>query len=227
MSRRAQGLLLLAAAIAGIAYGQIRSATITGTVTDSSGGLVTGAQITITEQQTAISNSTKTTEAGQFTVPYLPAGSYTVSITAPGFSEYKVKDLVVSTGQTVRSDAQLKLAAVGTAVEISAQGATIQTDSSTVQSSIDAKVIDILPNPTSNPIYYAFLQAGVVPRVQTADTTSIQSFGVGVHGRKQWNAIGINGGRAWTNDFQLDGLPVMAAAITNSPSSRIRKACPK
>ncbi|MEO8592663.1 MAG: TonB-dependent receptor [Candidatus Solibacter sp.] len=210
MSRLRQGVLfLLFLSAAGVVYGQIRSATITGTVTDASGGLIAGAQVTITENETAISNTTKTTEGGAFTLPYLPAGTYTVAIAAPGFATHKLTGLAVATGQTVRSDAQLKLAALGTAVEVTSTAVAIQTDSSTVQSSIDSKVIDILPNPTSNPIYYAFLQAGVVPRVQTADTTSIQSFGVGVHGRKQWNAIGINGGRAWTNDFQLDGLPVM------------------
>ncbi len=202
-------LFLLALVTMVVAYAQIRSATITGTVTDASGAVLAGAQVMVTEQQTAITNTTKTTEAGAFAVPYLPSGAYTVVVKAPGFADYKVTGIAVTTGQTVRADAQLKLATLGTAVEVSAQGVTIQTDSSTVQSSVESKAIDILPNPTSNPMYYAFLQAGVMPRVATNDTTSIQAFGIGVHGRKQWNAVGINGGRAWTSDVQLDGLPVM------------------
>jgi hypothetical protein len=203
-------LFLLALLTVAVAYGQIRSATITGSVTDASGGLVAGAQVTVTEQGTAISNTTKTTETGLFTVPYLPAGAYTVRIAAQGFAEYKVTGLDLGTGQTFRSDVQLKLATVGTAVEVSAQTATIQSDSSTVQGSIESRVIDILPNPTSNPLYYAFLQAGVVPRVQSQNTTTVDSFGIGTTGRRQWAAVGINGGRIWTNDIQLDGLPVMS-----------------
>src|SRR5437879_9693338 len=66
------------------------------------------------------------------------------------------------------------------------------------------------------------LQAGVQPSNATADTTTNTSFGIGVNGRRQYSAIGINGGRAFTNDIQLDGLPVMgggyneAAVIPNT-----------
>ena len=212
MYRRAPGAVLFALGLfaGGLAYGQIRSATITGTVTDAAGAMVPRAQVTVTEQETAISYKTVTTESGAFTAPYLPAGTYTASIVAPGFAEYKVNGIVVTTGQTVRQDAQLKVATLGSAVEVSAQAAQIQTDSSTVQGAITAKAIDILPNPTSNPLYYAFLQAGVVPRVQAADTTGTSSFGIGTTGRRQWAAVGINGGRIWTNDIQLDGLPIMS-----------------
>ncbi len=178
-------------------------------MTDGSGAVVPGAQVTVTEQETAISNETKATDAGLYTIPYLPAGTYALSIKASGFAEYKVTGLAIGTGQVVRSDAQLKVATVGQAVEVSAQAVSIQTDSSAVQSSIESRAIDILPNPTNNPLYYATLQAGVVPRLTTTDTTTQDSFGIGVHGRKAWNAVGINGGRAWTSDVQLDGLPVM------------------
>src|SRR5512138_323889 len=179
MSRRMRwGFLFLSALVAAcVAYGQIRSATITGTVTDPSGATVAGAQVTVTEQQTSVSNTTKTTEAGIFTIPYLPAGTYTVTVTATGFADYRLTGLTLGAGQTIRSDAGLKLATVGTAVEVAAQAAAIQTDSSSVQSAIDSKAIDILPNPTSNPLYYAALQPGVVSRLTSTDTTTMDSFG--------------------------------------------------
>src|SRR3954452_15695899 len=107
-----RGLFVAAVLTVGMAYGQIRSATITGTVTDASGAVVPHAQVVITEQETAISSKTLTTDSGVFTVPYLPADTYTANVSAPGFAEYKVSGIVVTTGQTVRSDAQLKLAAV-------------------------------------------------------------------------------------------------------------------
>ena len=115
-------LFLLALFAASVAFGQIRSGTITGTVTDASGGSVAGAQVTVTEQQTAISNNTKTTEAGAFTVPYLPAGSYSVAVTASGFADYRQKDIVLATAQTFRVDVALKLATLGAAVEVSGRG---------------------------------------------------------------------------------------------------------
>lgn len=131
-----RGVLVLLAVLAGEAFGQIRSATITGTVTDATGAVVPRAQATVTELETAISTKSLTTDSGSFTLPYLPAGTYTATISAPGFAEYKVSGIVVATGQTIRSDAQLKLASVGASVEVQAQAATIQTDSSTVQGTI-------------------------------------------------------------------------------------------
>ena len=107
MYRRAPGAVLFALSLfaVGLAYGQIRSATITGSVTDAAGAMVPRAQVTVTEQETAISYKTVTTESGAYTVPYLPAGTYTANITAPGFAEYKLTGLIVTTGQTVRQDA--------------------------------------------------------------------------------------------------------------------------
>ena len=60
------------------------------------------------------------------------------------------------------------------------------------------------------------------PRNAATATTGDNSFGIGVNGRRQFSAVGINGGRAFTNDIQLDGLPVMgggyneAAVIPNT-----------
>ena len=209
-------LILLGFLIVGVAYAQIRSATITGTITDASGSVVPGAVVVVTDQGTGIGNTTKTTETGQYTVPYLSAGTYTVEVTSSGFALYRQTGLALNTGQTIRADAALKVAAVGTTIEVAAQSTQIQTESSTVQGAVSARVIDMLPNPTSNPMYYAFLQAGVVPRVQAIDSTGINSFGVGVDGRRQWSAIGVNGGRAWTNDIQLDGLPVMGGGYNEA-----------
>ena len=77
-------------------------------------------------------------------------------------------------------------------------------------------MIEALPNITQNPLAYAFLQAGAVPRAAAADTTSLNSFGIGVAGRRQFSAVGVNGGRAFTNDIQLDGLPVMGGGYNEA-----------
>src|SRR5690349_11700314 len=90
-------MLLWCISAATIAHAQIRSATITGTVTDASGASVPGAQVIITEKETNISTTAVTTEAGVYTAPYLPAGSYTVAVTATGFAPYRQVDIPVST----------------------------------------------------------------------------------------------------------------------------------
>src|SRR5215813_198162 len=95
-------------------HAQIRSATITGTVQDSSGASVAHAVVSITNQETGINASATTTESGQFTFPYLPAGPYTVTVTAPGFVIFKESGLNLATAQTARVDATLKVSAVET-----------------------------------------------------------------------------------------------------------------
>ena len=78
-------------------------------------------------------------------------------------------------------------------------------------------MIEALPNITQNPLAYAMLQAGAVGRAASARTpTGLNSFGIGVDGRRQWSAVGVNGGRAFTNDIQLDGLPVMGGGYNEA-----------
>jgi hypothetical protein len=197
-------------------FSQIRSATITGTVRDATGAVVPDAAVEVTEQETGITTSVKTTAAGVFTAPYLAAGTYTVSVKKPGFVVYKQTGVAVAVNQTVRIDVDLKTGGVEQTVEVTAQAAQIQTDSSTVQGAVESKVINALPNPTDNPLYYALFQAGVAPRSASGDTTSLNSFGIGTTARRQWSTVGVNGGRAFTNDIQLDGLPVMGGGYNEA-----------
>ena len=219
---RTAALLLPLILTSSPAHAQIRSATIAGTVKDATGAVVAAADIAIANQETGITANMKTGEEGQFAFPYLPAGVYTVTVTATGFVTFKESGVNLATAQTARVDVALKLSTVDTTVEVVAQAARIQTDTTSVSGALQARAIDAIPNITQNPLYYAFLQAGVQPRNATASTTNDNSFGIGVNGRRQFSAVGINGGRAFTNDVQLDGLPVMgggyneAAVIPNT-----------
>src|SRR5258708_31963379 len=88
-------IVLLGAIVAPLALAQIRSATVTGTVTAASGAVVAGAQVEIVNQATNIGDKTKTTDAGLFTFPYLQAGLYTVSVNMAGFSPYRETEVTV------------------------------------------------------------------------------------------------------------------------------------
>ena len=198
------------------AAAQIRSATITGTVTDSTGAVLPGAAVVVTNQDTNATTELLTSDAGVFTATYLPAGPYTVSVTLAGFSQFRQTSIPVETAQTVRIAVELKISSVGEVVEVGASTGLIQTDSSSVEGAMNARMIESLPNITQNPLQYAMLQAGAVGRPATQDTTSVNSFGIGVDGRRQWSAVGVNGGRAFTNDIQLDGLPVMGGGYNEA-----------
>lgn len=191
---------------------QVRSATISGAVTDASGAAVPGANVTVTEQNTGQSYEVAANEVGEFTVPYLPAGTYTVQAKAAGFTEYRQVDLPVANAQSVRVNIKLSLGAVEQAITVSAAAAQLQTENSSVNNAVEDTAIRSLPNVNQNAYFFAAIQQGMVPRQRFYDSTSPNSFGIGIEGRRQFSAISANGGQAFTNDIQVDGVSVQGSA---------------
>ena len=211
MPRKSRIVYVLAACLllAGIASAQVRSSTITGVVTDSSGALVPNAAVVVKNEETNVAADAKTNGAGEYTVPYLAAGRYSVSIVAQGFQNYRKTDIVIGTATTLRADAVLTPGSLATAVEVKAEVTALQTENSTVQGSVNSNIIASIPNINNNPLYYATLQAGVVPAPQMYTSSNL---GVGYGGRQAMSFMRINGGEMGTNDVQLDGISVQGAA---------------
>jgi hypothetical protein len=197
---------------AGLALGQIRSGAIIGKVVDSTGGAVPQASITIREEKTNQVYTLTTNDAGDYSQPYLPFGSYEVTARKEGFATISRGGLPLSTAQTIRADLTLSIGTVETQVSVVAAAAELQTDSSHVTNAVDTTIIAAIPNINNNPLNYAVLQPGVVAREAMGNTQSINSFGVGTEGRRTFADFAINGGQAFTNDVQMDGVSVMAAA---------------
>ncbi len=192
----------------GMAMAQINSSTITGTVTDQKGAVVAGANITLTEVNTGVSTTTKSNSVGEYTVPYLSEGLFTVTVVAPGFQTYKKAGIALTNKVTLRIDAQLTVGSVSQTVEVQASTAELQTETSTVQGSVGAHIIMNIPNINDNPMYYATLQAGVVPNSQMYNN---EALGVGYSDRQSMSGINIDGGQVGNNDVQVDGLSVQGA----------------
>jgi hypothetical protein len=209
-------VILLTLCWVSAAAAQIRSATITGTVADPTKALVPGATVIVTNQDTNARSELVTNEAGLFTAPYLTAGTYSIEVTLAGFATFRRTGISVATAETVRVAVELAVSRVGETVEVVSQAPLLQTDRTSVSGAVGAEMIEALPNITQNPLAYAFLQAGAIPRNAASDTQSANSFGIGVDGRRQFSAVGINGGRAFTNDIQLDGLPVMGGGYNEA-----------
>lgn len=196
---------------ANVSYGQIRSGTITGAVTDSGGANVPGAAVSVVNEETNVSVDAVTGDGGEFSVPYLAAGRYTVTVSKDGFAAYKQTGVAVGTAQTVRVDLALGVGGVAETVEIQS-GTTLQTETSEVGNQIGTETIQSVPNINHNSLYYATLQPGVVGRAAFGETRSAESFGIGIDARRNFSAISVNGGQAFANDIQLDGLSIQGSA---------------
>ena len=109
-------LLFTFLSIATVAQDQ-NNGTITGTISDSTGGVIPGAKITVTNGplvKTATSD-----EKGEYKITELPPGSYTLTVTLEGFQEYKTENLALTADQSVRMDATLNPASVASSVNVS------------------------------------------------------------------------------------------------------------
>src|SRR5215471_19487400 len=100
MSKPIQVLCLLAALPAYLPA-QSGLGSITGTVQDSSGGLIAGASVRLTENATKSTQATTANEAGLFTFPSVVVGTYTVVVSHPGFKEKKIENLTINAFQKV------------------------------------------------------------------------------------------------------------------------------
>lgn len=209
MLLRFASVLLLLCSLVGA---QIRSSRIAGSVTDPAGASVPGAQVEVIESRTNQSYTITTNESGEFTVPYLPPGLYQVTVSKVGFNPFTQKGFELGTGQQVRVEVKLKVQSVGEKIEIFADGVNVQTENATLQGVTGEKVIQSIPNINHNPLYYVSLQMGVTTRASATQSTGQNSFGIGINGRRALSAIGVNGGGAFQNDFQVDGVSVVGSA---------------
>ena len=141
MKRFAGFLLLTAAAL----VAQTNRGSISGTVTDQSGGVVAGANVTIVNQGTNQTRKILTAQNGTYTAADLEPVSYTVSVTAPGFKETTVENVKVDTAAVATVNVTLQTGSVDTKVTVSAEAAMVNTDSGTLTNTVTERQIDDAP----------------------------------------------------------------------------------
>src|SRR5262245_17095052 len=130
---------VLAVLIPTAAAAQSTLGTIRGTVTDPQKQVVSGAPVLITDQDTGVPRVADTNSVGDYEVPNLRAGNYRVEINAPNLKPYRVENVVLRAGETLRVDASLALAGATEDVTVTAAPGPIQLESQAVTSGVTAK----------------------------------------------------------------------------------------
>lgn len=147
ISRRFANLIGLPVSLliaAGFAIAQDRGS-ITGSVSDASGGAVAGASVTLRNPATGLSQSFVANNDGSFTFQSLPAGLYKITVEKPGFRKAEVSDITVAVNTSSRADIRLQVGQVQETVEVKASAALLQTDRSDLGKVIDTHAIQALP----------------------------------------------------------------------------------
>jgi hypothetical protein len=141
----AAGLLCLL--VSGFAFSQGGNSQLGGVATDTSGALLPGVTITVTNNDTSVANTTITNESGAYNFPALqPGANYSVSASLPGFQRKTVTNLPIGAAVNVRQDFQLQVAAQATTVEVSINAnELLTTNSQSVGEVLTASRVQDLP----------------------------------------------------------------------------------
>jgi hypothetical protein len=174
-------------------------ATVKGQVVDSSQAALPGATVTVTNQATSEVASAVTNNEGNFTVPFLRPGLYTLSVELGGFQTYTRKDMRLEVSQTATINVQLSLAGVAEAVTVAAESPLLETSKADRGTVIDSHRIEELPLQSRSPMALTVLIAGVN---YNAQAIYLRPFDNGA--LADWS---MNGGQDRNNEFLLDGAP--------------------
>lgn len=192
-------LLLLTLSVPAVSQGLF--ATVTGTVTDSSGALVPGVTMKATAVETGVVTNTITNESGAYTFASLLPGKYTVSASLPGFQTKNLTDVQLSQNATYRYNFQLAVSGVNTQVEVSFSADTIlSTQGASVGQVLNQQKVQDLPLVGNNILDLVMVMAGVENILPTNPPNAGNAFG-----REQTTFAGV---RADNISVVRDGIQV-------------------
>jgi hypothetical protein len=192
---RVRMVLAFVVLMAGALAAQTFRGTILGTVTDPSGALVSGAKVTVKNVATGLERSTQTSADGSYSIPELPIGTYTVTITQPGFQTSSTTGVVVDVATERRVDAAMKTGKTSETVEVSGELLPqVETTSAELGGILTEQAIQNVPVNGRDYTKLIYLNPGVAGSPdQISDSPG--SFGT----------FSMNGSRGRSNNFLLDG----------------------
>jgi len=189
---------LLVAGIAGLA--QVISGDLTGTIYDASGATVPGATVTVTNDATGVGNTVKSGTLGEYRIANLPAGTYTVTVTASGFTKAQLKNVDVTLNKIATANFKLEVGQSVATVEVTAAAAVIDTTTAQVQAAFEkGQLMDLPSTSTGNGVLnLSLLNAGV-------STSGAVGAGTGPS---------VGGQRPRNNNFTIEGIDNNSTSVT-------------
>jgi len=185
--------------LSAIGLGQELAATLTGTVTDSSGAVVAGATVVVHSEETGSDvRSVTTNDSGSFNITNIPAGRYTVRVTNSGFQTFVAKDVILNVAEKHTLDVQLQAGKVSETMVVTAENTPIQTTTAEESGTVTGDQVRELALSNRNFEQLVLLQPGVSN--QLGDKP-----GFGLSSNTQ---ISINGARTGANNWTVDGADI-------------------
>jgi hypothetical protein len=200
-------LLTLVSLLSTSLLAQTFRGTILGTVTDPQGAVVAGASVNVRNVNTGLERSTITSADGSYSVPELPIGKYSVSVTQTGFQKSVTSDIAVDVASEKRVDVAMKTGQVSETVQVSGDTLPlVETTSAELGGTFTAETIETLPVNGRDYQKLIYLNPGIAGSPdQISDSPG--SYGI----------FSMNGSRGRSNNFLLDGTD-MNDGYRNDPA---------
>lgn len=205
MRRSVTTLLLVFLYVGALAYGQNDRATVTGTVADQTGALIAGAHISLTEAGTGLSIKGTTNSNGLYTIPGLPVGTYTLTISQSGFKAYEQTGIILIAAQVLQVNVHMAVGSSAQTVTVTGGAPLLDTETSSVATTLEESAIEDLPLNASGGQDALNLVLAVTPGV------------TGSQGTNQ-NFVAFSGAQALTNSVYLNGVESTSGLQGNSPT---------
>ena len=212
-------LSLVLLLLASVCFGQTPgTGAISGVVYDPANRVVANAEVLVVDDATQISRSVRTTAEGVFRAPLLPPGTYTVTVKAPRFAVSVSSSLQVTVSETTSLNVTLAVAGASESVQVEANAATAQLESSTLGGVVDETAILSLPLASRNYTQILGLAPGVV-----VDLPNAAQLGRGTQN------VASNGATPTANNIQFNGIDannLVQNSASNAESSQVGTAIP-
>jgi hypothetical protein len=179
-------------------FAQSDSSSLSGTITDSSGAVVTDAKVTVRNAATSAERSITTNEGGGFTLTNLASGDYSVRVEKSGFETTTLSNVHLDPSIGRRIDVAMKIGNTTTEVTVQAGVNTVQTESGSLGQLITQEQVKDIQLNGRNPLYLAQMEPGVVRN------NSMAALGFGLD-----NPLNVNGARSQESMQTYDGAPMV------------------
>ncbi|MGH9894864.1 MAG: carboxypeptidase-like regulatory domain-containing protein, partial [bacterium] len=187
-----------------VAWGQVAgTAAVTGTVTDPTGAVIPGAEVTVSSEQYGVTRTAKTDAAGKFLITQVRPGIYKVEIHAAGFKTLIQQRIDLLVGTTTNLEFQLEVGALAETVTVEAGGVTLNTSDASLGTPFSADEVKNLPSLDRNPAALLSLQTGV-----TYVPGGVEPGGYGGQDASEHRSGSVSGARSDQTNVTLDGVDV-------------------
>lgn len=180
------------------AHAQSDNTSVTGAVTDASGALLPNAKVILRNEATGTEQTTTSNESGQYTIPNVRPGTYTVTVEVNGFQTFKSSGNQVDASIPKRVDAPMKVGDAGVSVNVEANANSVQTESAVLGQLVTQEQVKSIQLNGRNPLILAQMEPGVIRTSPMASLTFALDNGIYIGGARNQGAL-----------ITLDGAPMV------------------